>query len=172
MLDNIHKQPQQPAAHGLWVGHNHGWTLQSDETNIGCEFPLQGFAMHLTVRLRTENPPPNPAPQYTSQNWSQGNREACSCPLCFLLLCPPHPHPSWGGLWLQECDGILANRQPVPRGDRAASGRPASADRATVNTRVCPLYQLLSAAEETVCLLGSREVISSEASPSSMAMGI
>lgn len=62
--------------------------------------------------------------------WAPGKQRASSCHISsspHISTPTPIPSPSILG-WprLQECDGISANRQFVPRGDRAAPRRPHS----------------------------------------------
>lgn len=75
----------------------------------------------------------------------------------FLLLLHLHPrpppHPSWGG---RGCRNAMVSQQTdslFPEETGPPPGGPTLP--ATVNTRVCPLYQLGSAAAETVCPLES-----------------
>lgn len=60
--------------------------------------------------------------------WAPGKQRASSCHSSSSSpISTPTPAPSiLGWPWLQECDGISANRQFVPRGAGAAPRRPRS----------------------------------------------
>lgn len=105
----------------------------------------------LTIRQETMEPPRDPVSAFST--WGPRNKREQAAVIFPPPLPSPHPSPPHPILGLQECDGISANRQSVPTGDGAAPGGPTLP--ATVNTRVCPLYQLGSAAVETVCPLES-----------------
>lgn len=124
-------------------------------TNCGVKCPCGlslTFMKCLTIGPGNHRPTGRPSVGLLSE----GPGGTASQQLSYFLLpshlhAPPGPHPSWGSrnaMVSQQTDSLFPEEMGPPPGGPTLP--------ATVNTRVCPLYQLGSAAAETVCQLESR----------------